>query len=67
MKWTNVNDIRPIPCKSIIFTDGKEVYMGWLETYEECEDLSFYDCENQTWPDNITHWTHLPRPDGDEL
>lgn len=65
MKWINLEDKSPQSCEDILFTDGKEIYKGWLETYEPEEELCFYNekagfCDH--WPENITHWMSLPKP-----
>lgn len=63
-KWIKVEDKRPPCCDDILFTDGKKVYKGWLETYEPLEDPLFYHdtsrrCQ-ENWPQEITHWMPLP-------
>ena len=64
MKWISVEDKIPIVCVDILFTDGENIYKGWLETYEDCEDLLFYNeggsRNAESWPHDITHWMHLP-------
>ena len=66
MKWTSVDKELPKPAKDILFTDGKEIYKGWLETHTFGEDLLF--CNDQSgifsenWPENVTHWMPLPKP-----
>jgi hypothetical protein len=65
MEWIEMEKQKPNPCIDILFTDGKEIYKGWLETYEECEDLSFCSMRasllHDAWPENITHWMPLPK------
>jgi hypothetical protein len=64
MKWIKVGILAPRPGDDILFTDGKQVFKGWLETHEFGEDLVFCNdsCQLQSdlWPENITHWRPLP-------
>jgi hypothetical protein len=62
MKWINLHILTPRAAVNILFTDGKNVYKGWLETHEFGEDLVFYNEASETdcWPENITHWCPLP-------
>lgn len=62
--WVSTEEQRPPPCTGILFTDGGEVYFGWLETWDAEELPSWYDCEGREyiWPDNITHWAIKPLP-----
>lgn len=63
-EWIKVEDQRPKTCVDILFTDGKEIYKGWLETYELEEDPLFYSNKSgfsEHWPENITHWMKLPK------
>lgn len=62
IEWIEIENRKPTPCNDILFTDGKMVFAGWLETYEECEDLQFFDALNKVWPDGVTHWSWLPQP-----
>ena len=59
MKWINVLDKSPEDLKSVIFTDGKEIFKGyrisssvddWFSWYTE-GDFKIYD---------VTHWMTLP-------
>lgn len=64
-QWMEVIKKMPPPCIDILFTDRKEIFKGWLETYEEGEEPVFYNSQEQTrrsqiWPEDITHWMHLP-------
>lgn len=61
-KWIEVEKKKPSCCDEILFTDGKKIYFGWLETYEFGEELSFYNAYESEWPENITHWMELPKP-----
>lgn len=64
MKWISIDKQKPRVAENILFTDGKEVYAGWLETYEPLEDLVFYNTlsSHDHWPENITHWMLFPFP-----
>jgi len=48
----------------ILFTDGKKVYYGWLETYFPLEELSFASasCRPISFPEGVTHWMPMPKP-----
>ncbi len=63
MKWIKVDHKPPKFCDDILFTDGKKIYKGWLETYEAGEDLSFYNDASgiraNHWPEGVTHWIAL--------
>ncbi len=62
MKW-KVVDRETVPIfRDILFTDGVNVFAGFLETCQPEEDLSFFDCFNRDWPDHITHWMLFPKP-----
>lgn len=65
MKWMPIELEKPRFSDDILFTDGKKVYKGWLETYEPGEDLSFYNDTSQLredrWPENVSHWMYLPK------
>jgi hypothetical protein len=70
-KWISIEDKTPKPCKDILYTDGKKIYKGWLETYNFGEELGFYNVEgsgiNEThFPEDITHWMYLPKPPKDK-
>lgn len=64
-KWIKVEDKLPRCCDDILFTDGKKIYKGWLETYEPLEEPSFYNDASgrraEHWPEEVTHWMALPR------
>lgn len=62
MNWISVNKKLPVICHTIMFTDGKEVFCGWLETYLDNEDQLYYDSVGRGWPENVTHWMNLPKP-----
>ena len=51
-------------CENILFTDGRRVFSGWLETYEPNEDPLFFVTIGDfgSWPEGITHWMPLPKP-----
>jgi hypothetical protein len=63
-RWVSVEDERPRAGIDILFTDGKQIYYGWLDTYDVGEELSFFarrvrlldDC----YPEGVTHWMRLP-------
>ncbi len=64
MKWIDISDKLPRSCDDILFTDGKKIYKGWLETHEFGEDLVFFNDTYRLaaiWPENITHWMELPK------
>jgi Protein of unknown function (DUF551) len=64
MKWISLKDEMPRPADEILFTDGYEVFYGWLESYITGEDPLFYkvysDVDN--WPAKISHWMPFPKP-----
>jgi hypothetical protein len=66
MKWIKIDldddDCRPPIAIDILFTDGVYTYCGWLESYEECEDLTFFDAIDREFVDEVTHWMELPEP-----
>lgn len=60
LKWIKVvRGFTPF-LRQILFTDGKELFVGWLETVQPEEDLQFYDAVNETWPDDVIYWCELP-------
>lgn len=65
MKWIKVEDQMPRAAEDILFTDGKEIYKGILETYEFGEDPVFFNeadnWRDDSWPEDITHWMPLPK------
>ncbi len=65
MKWMPIELEKPRFGDEILFTDGKEVYKGWMEGNQFGEDLVFYNDTSQMrkdhWPEDVTHWMHLPR------
>jgi hypothetical protein len=64
MKWISLDDKKPRCCMDILFTDGKKVYYGWLETYFPLEELSFASasCRPISFPEGVTHWMPMPKP-----
>jgi len=65
MSWIKIEDKLPKAAQEILFTDGKTIYKGWLETTEPLEDLMFYNESwnargDDSWPANISHWKKLP-------
>lgn len=70
-KWTSLSKKGPRVCETILFSDGKTIYIGWLETYEPLEDPVFYavtdgDGKPQYrldtyWPENIQWWMPFPK------
>jgi hypothetical protein len=62
--WIKVQDKLPRFCVDILFTDGKKIYKGWLETYEPLEEPLFYNDTSRRseehWPEGISHWMALP-------
>ena len=65
-KWKEIQRHKVPVCKDILFSDGIDVFCGWLETHEELEDPVFYDAINKEWPECITHWMPLPKPPEEE-
>jgi hypothetical protein len=73
-EWHKYPDHRPEPKEDYyVFThslevlcyNGKDIYLGYLEVYDEEED------REPTWREagrdgysieNVTHWTYLPEP-----
>lgn len=70
MKWISLDEKKPRCCDSILFSDGSNVYAGWLETYEPLEEISFHAILEVTSmrhsrdmsPEGITHWAPIPKP-----
>lgn len=66
MKWIDIEVEKPRPADEILFTDGSEVFYGWLESYNFGEDPIFYALTSgpydYAWPEDITHWMELPKP-----
>lgn len=61
MKWISLENEKPDSCVEIIFTDGKKVYFGWLETYEPLEELNFLDaCDRYVTIEGVSHWMKKP-------
>lgn len=64
MKWVKIlkenPQTKPRTCDDILFTNGEDVWAGWLETWEDHEDPSFYDCIGKSWPENVSHWAMWP-------
>ena len=65
MTWISIEKTLPKCCEDILFTDGRNIYKGWLETYEPLEEPLFYNTDDRRnadrWPENITHWKELPK------
>lgn len=62
MSWISLKVKKPQACLDILFTNGKYVYKGWLESYHPGEDLIFVNDANLRTEDNVTHWMILPEP-----
>ena len=62
MKWIDIENDRPKSCEDVLFSDGKHVYYGWLETHEFGEELVFYDVVNKEWPEHVFCWASIPKP-----
>ncbi len=62
MKWKKIVREEVPVFDTILFTDGKQVFCGFLETVRPEEDLSFFEFDYRSWPENITHWMPLPKP-----
>lgn len=63
INWIFLPD-RPRPLTDILFTDGKKVYAGWLETLIPEEGPVFYcpfDMKG-AWPEGIFAWAYFPNP-----
>jgi hypothetical protein len=64
-QWVPMTREWPCVCRDILFTDGEEIYFGWLETYEPGEDPCFVakisNPRQDSSPDGITHWMPLPK------
>lgn len=69
MEWIALEDKIPGLCVDILFTDGKQIYMGWIET-DPCEDPVFVAktifADEDDSPENVTHWMKLPSLPGKE-
>ncbi len=66
MNWKKIVSKEVPIFKTILFSDGKEVFCGFLETIDPEEDLSFFDYNERDWPVEITHWMPLPKPPREE-
>lgn len=64
MKWISLDDKKPRCGMDILFTDGEEVYYGWLDTYMPLEELSFVSACTRpiSFKEGITHWMSMPKP-----
>jgi hypothetical protein len=66
MGWIKLEDSLPRTCDDILFTDGKNIYKGWLEANEPLEERLFYNDTSirraENWPENVTHWMPIPKP-----
>ncbi len=67
MKWISLEEKKPKVAREILFTDGVDVFYGWLESYEFGEELMFYSSGSEgdscsSWPEDITHWMEIPKP-----
>lgn len=66
MKWINVKQKVPPAMETVILCVDGEVIVGWNETLDREEDVSY--CTWETWPesqltgDGVTHWMPLPKP-----
>ena len=62
MNWIDINDKKPRCTMDVLFTNGDEVCVGWIEAYEEKEDPVFWDPIYRESYDDVTHWMPLPKP-----
>lgn len=61
-EWINIKDKEnePVVNETILLTDGREVYSGFLDSeleyrlssQDSCEDIDFF----------VTHWMQFPEP-----
>lgn len=76
-EWKSLDEKKPDCCKTILFSDGINIFIGWLETHEIGEDLTFYayaDIRGRTgskletyWPDDVQWWMPIPKiPKGEK-
>jgi hypothetical protein len=56
MKWIKMTEKRPRCCDNVLFTDGDQIFCGWMETLDKEEDAVFYDAITRETPENVTHW-----------
>lgn len=65
-RWIKVKDKKPHCCEDVLLTDGKTIFLGWLETVFEEEDplwcAKTSSFREEQWPRDITHWMKLPKP-----
>lgn len=61
-EWISIEDELPRPCDVVIFCTQEATLVGWLETYDEAEDLSWVACDTNEWIEEVTHWMPLPEP-----
>jgi hypothetical protein len=63
-RWVPLDEEWPPMCQDILYTDGKHIYYGWLETYEPLEEPCFvaktFGRRENASPEGITHWMRLP-------
>lgn len=63
--WINCTNPCNLPVcgHGLLFSDGKKVWAGWLETYEPCGEPVWYCPSDQgQWPENIIWWREYPEP-----
>jgi len=70
-KWISLDEKKPKTCETIIFSNGENIFTGWLETHDFGEELIFYafaDVRGKTeykletyWPDDVQWWMPFPK------
>lgn len=63
-RWIAMEIEWPSICEDILYTDGKKIYYGWLETHEPLEEPCFiaktFGRREDSNPEGVTHWMRLP-------
>lgn len=57
LEWINVKERQPDPTNLVLLTDGKRVYLGYMESFGfiDEDNIPLSSCK-------ITHWLPIPCP-----
>lgn len=61
-EWICINDDLPRAGEAVLFCNFDFTWSGWLEAYEEGEDLLWFACDDREFVDEVTHWMPFPVP-----
>jgi len=61
-EWISIDDDLPRPGEGVIFCTDLGTWVGWLESFNPDEDLSWYSCDESEFIDEVTHWMPYPDP-----